>query len=498
MALFKLPENLGIKIRKHLYDRRKEFLEMELKLFTRELRSYFTKEEIEQIAHKTKFVQRKSKLAAWQMLRLCAFEKANVAKDTLVKLSTKVSKNNNQVISKQGLDQRFNENCVKFLKSIFQQLLKNRLSSQTVIQSGLSFNRIRILDATSFQVPDNYAEKYPGSGGCANTAGLKIQLEYELKSGKIINMQSGAGSNSDSRFATETKNTIEKNDLIIRDLGYFSIDSFKNIEENEAFYISRLKPNIATYIRNPNPEYYKNGSIKKSSLFIRIDLKEVMNDMEYGEMREFKEIYLCKKEQYKTRLIIYKLTEKQLHERQVKTAKSARKKGITKSQNTLSLLGITTYITNIPPELYDLEKIYEIYTLRWNIEIIFKVWKSIYHINKLKKVKIERFECQLYGKLILILVSSTMLFKFRKIVAVSKGKEVSEIQLAQVINEFIKEFYISTIKTFEKTFNIILYIYELAYKNALKPRKKGEKTPFDIIGVVFDSQIIGKEIGKIA
>jgi len=35
---------------------------------------------------------------------------------------------------------------------------------------------------------------------------------------------------------------------------------------------------------------------------------------------------------------------------------------------------------------------------------IFKVWKSIYHVDKLKKVKIERFECQLYGKLILILI----------------------------------------------------------------------------------------------
>lgn len=489
---------MGNKVRKHLYDRRKEFLEMELKLFANELRRYFAKEGIEQIARKTKFVKRKSKLDAWQMLRLCAFESADVAKDTLVKLSTKVSKNNNQAISKQGLDQRFNENCVKFLKSVFQQLLKNRLSSQTIIQSNLSFNRIRILDATSFQVPDNYAEKYPGSGGCANTAGLKIQLEYELKSGKIINMQSGAGSNSDSKFATETRNTIKKDDLIIRDLGYFSIDSFKNIEENRAFYISRLKPNIATYIKNPYPEYCRNGSIKKSTLFIRIDLKEVMNEMEYGEMKEFKEIYIGREEKYKTRMIIYKLTEKQLYERQVKTVKTAKKKGITKSQNTISLLGITTYITNIPSELYDLEKIYEIYTLRWNIEIIFKVWKSIYHVDKLKKVKLERFECQLYGKLILILVSSTMLFKFRKIVAVSKNKEVSEIQLAQVINEFIKDFYISTIKAFEKTFNIILCIYELAYKNTLKPRRKGKKTPFDIIGVVFDSHVIGKEIEKIA
>ncbi|MEB9651315.1 transposase, partial [Bacillus cereus] len=36
--------------------------------------------------------------------------------------------------------------------------------------------RIRILDATIFQVPKHLAHVYPGSGGCAQTAGIKIQL----------------------------------------------------------------------------------------------------------------------------------------------------------------------------------------------------------------------------------------------------------------------------------------------------------------------------------
>ncbi|EAL11007.1 transposase for insertion sequence element is231e, partial [Bacillus cereus G9241] len=42
------------------------------------------------------------------------------------------------------------------------------------------FSRIRILDATIFQVPKHLASVYPGSGDCAQTAGIKIQLEYDF------------------------------------------------------------------------------------------------------------------------------------------------------------------------------------------------------------------------------------------------------------------------------------------------------------------------------
>ena len=47
------------------------------------------------------------------------------------------------------------------------------------------FGRIRILNATLFQVPNALENVYLGSGGCAQTAGIKIQLEYDLYSGEF-------------------------------------------------------------------------------------------------------------------------------------------------------------------------------------------------------------------------------------------------------------------------------------------------------------------------
>lgn len=39
-------------------------------------------------------------------------------------------------------------------------------------------------------------------------------------------------------------------DLILRTLGYFNFEDFLDIEKREAFYISRLKPNIEVYIES--------------------------------------------------------------------------------------------------------------------------------------------------------------------------------------------------------------------------------------------------------
>jgi hypothetical protein len=112
------------------------------------------------------------------------------------------------------------------LKYIFSALWKSKICETSAISSAALtyFQRIRILDATIFQVPKHLAHVYPGSGGCAQTAGIKIQLEYDLHSGQFLNFQIGPGKNNDKTFGTECLDTLRPSDLCIRDLGYFSLE----------------------------------------------------------------------------------------------------------------------------------------------------------------------------------------------------------------------------------------------------------------------------------
>jgi hypothetical protein len=103
-----------------------------------------------------------------------------------------------------------------------------------------SFKRIRILDATVFQLPDSFATDYQGSGGSSNTAGVKIQLEYDLLSSQFLNVQLGPGKNNDKTYGTICLETVEAGDLCLRDLGYFDLGDLQAIHDKEAYYISRL------------------------------------------------------------------------------------------------------------------------------------------------------------------------------------------------------------------------------------------------------------------
>jgi hypothetical protein len=129
---------------------------------------------------------------------------------------------------------------------------------------------------------------------------------------------------SDNTFGSKINDTFQPKDLSLRDLGYFSFNDFKDIESKGAFYISRLKPNVAVYLKNEDIEYYKNGNPKKETIFKRTDLIDIASKINDGEILEIEEAFVGKVEKRKERLLIYKLTKEQLKKRKEKVEYSAK------------------------------------------------------------------------------------------------------------------------------------------------------------------------------
>jgi hypothetical protein len=483
MALHKFPEGLQESMESLT-------LEEEIQLFADELKEYFSIEELEKIAREVGFVQRQGKIEAWHFLFLCGFIGVNVANDTLVTLCSKIGEKLNIIVSNQAIDKRFTTKCVEFLEKVFYNLLKTTLKPKIHIQNKLDehFDRIRILDSTGFQLPEKYADVYPGSGGNASSAGVKIQLEFELKSGNFINIGVSSGKDSDCTYGKTIRDTVKARDLFLRDLGYFDLDDYEDIDSKGAFYISRVKSSTAVYTLNDNDsiEYFSNGLPKKSSIHKKIDFLDIMNDMQEGQTIEIKKAFVGKYKKLPVRLIIYKHTAAETENIVKNAEKEAKKKGKAKSEKTMNLLGICIFMTNIPDEILTAEQFHEVYSLRWQIELIFKTWKSVYDMAKVKDVKIERFKCQLYGKLILVLLSSTLTFRARTVVLQKKNKEISEIKASEIICEYIGSLYLEIINSSKKVFHILTNLFESILKNGKKSHRKNKKTAFDIMGVSYE------------
>lgn len=158
---------------------------------------------------------------------------------SLNSLSVNMKECYNVNVTKQGLDERYTEKATNFLKDILSQF---RFSLKYTIDEGWFglFNTIRIKDSTKFVLPEEYKNEMKGFGGFSSKSATCIQFEYDLKRGSLLDLNITPANRPDSLDANETKNNIGSNDLVIRDLGYYSTKAFEHFINSGAFLISKL------------------------------------------------------------------------------------------------------------------------------------------------------------------------------------------------------------------------------------------------------------------
>lgn len=66
----------------------------------------------------------------------------------------------------------------------------------------------------------------------------------------------------------------------------------------------------------------------------------------------------------------------------------------------LAWLEWSIFITNVPQEWLTLTQVALIYRLRWQIELLFKLWKSECQIDRIAGHLRARVLCEIYAKLI--------------------------------------------------------------------------------------------------
>ncbi|MBM7541883.1 transposase [Amphibacillus cookii] len=87
------------------------------------------------------------------------------------------------------------------------------------------------------------------------------------------------------------------------------------------------------------------------------------------------------------------MTEKQQEKREGYLQRRRRKGGHTQSATKKNQIQILA--TNITRQQLEMQALYPIYSLRWQVEILFKTWKSLFDIDKVRAMNPERFECHL-------------------------------------------------------------------------------------------------------
>ena len=123
--------------------------------------------------------------------------------------------------------------------------------------------------------------------------------------------------------------------------------------------------------------------------------------------------------------------------RQEAKAKAKRQKA-TPNKETLALMDWTLFVTNVPADMLSIPQVAILYSVRWQVELVFKLWKSHCGLRLVAGVHRDRILVELYGKLIGAVLTHFLIAPLRMPAGLT-NREISPVKVRNVFRRFARE-----------------------------------------------------------
>jgi len=361
----------------------------------------FAKElEIESAAWESEFYKKSPKKITATALMYSFWQIQRLGKNTLGDWATKLGEHLNITVTEQSVNERFTQRAVDMAKLTLHKALNLNINKAKLAQDKTSleniiklFNRILLRDSTNQKLPAHLHEDFPGSYSHGDpTALMRIQALFDFTNEQWLDFQIGSNKDNDQGAADCIADFLQPNDLILQDLGYFTLDWLEQVIENQ-FIITKWKPNCHLLDLKEN----------------KIDLLALLKGKKQVDMQ----VLVGSKKRIPMRLVARKLPRAKADKR-IKEAKKDRHSKANHSKEYFELLRYEIYLTNISEDMLCAKEIAKLYGLRWYIEILFKSWKSYANFKKMfdkKKMHFFRTLFTVYILLIEFVWFTTVIYK---------------------------------------------------------------------------------------
>jgi putative transposase len=353
----------------------------EKNIIERVLCDMFPREFLEDLAKETGLVKRERKIDPGIMFWVLTFSFGVRLQRSLASLKRSYEKESEQTLSDSSWYYRFTPELVAFLKACVIHAIEHLAQEQNrVLNERLNrFEDVLIQDSTIVRLHESLSKKWPAARSKKPAAGVKIGVSVS------------AVADGPKRVALYPERTNDlktlrigpwiKDRIILLDLGYYKYQLFTRIKENRGFFVSRLK-------NNANPTIIKsNISYRGRSIDVEgRTLQEVLPKLKRQILDVNVEVSF-KRRSYKS-----KQKEDQEKFRMVAVFNEEEEK-------------YHLYITNIPCDVLESKEIAELYSARWDIELIFKELKSKYALDVVNTTNPQVIEAYIWIAILTLLVS---------------------------------------------------------------------------------------------
>lgn len=358
----------------------------------------------DEAARHSGFIQRQRKLSGATFVQASVFGWL-VNPDATAEERAQVAATCGVQISAHGLDKRCTRRAAQCLGRVLSAAVHRLVIAADPVAIPIlrRFSGVYVYDGSVVGLPDALGEAWPGCGGSAPTkrsgAALKIGVRLDLLSGELYGPVLKAGRDPDRTLPLEAEK-LPVGALQLADLGFFDLGLFRLLDERGGCWLSRFKAGTAVF-------YEEEGDAAPAR---RLDLGCYLKRLaEEGKEHHERQVWLGVEQRLPARLLAVRVPEAVAEERRRRLRREAKRRQERVSAERLELAEWSCLITNAPPEVLGVQEAPVLMRARWQIERLFDLWKQHGHLDKTRSSKPWRVLCEVYAKLLGLIIQHWLL-----------------------------------------------------------------------------------------
>ena len=318
-------------------------------------------------------------------------------------------------VTSQALEQRFGPESVKLFKEVLNEAIKQVFcyDGENVPDLFGRFNGVYTQDGSIVTLPASMAERYPGCGGKgaeARVSSMRLEIRWDLRSGGMSGPWVTSGREAENQGAAREEH-LPVGSIFCGDGNYFTFASMRVRGESGTFWLTPAQANL---------HFYDPAGIKTDlGMYLRNHCEEPTIDIQ---------IQAGVRDRLPCRLIAVHLNREQRRMKATQTVyqpagakgvqevgpkrgktkekkkKKSRQKSKKTSKSRLELADWIFFLTNVPEDRMSAKEALVLMRCRWQIELLWKLWKQHGKIDTWRSEKPDRIETEIYAKILALVL----------------------------------------------------------------------------------------------
>jgi hypothetical protein len=346
------------------------------------LKTLFTTD-AEQAAKDSGMIRRRRKLTGAAFVQAVVFHWLDNPRATIDEVIEDLD------LSEQAFNERLDDRAADCLRRVLEEALERLFAaSPEAIPLLRRFAATAVEDVTVVGLPAELAGQFPGCGGSdpeGGRAGWKLLTRWDVTTGRLEVLPPAAARQSERALAAGLP-PLPPNSLRPCDLGFFDLSRLAADSAAGIHFVSRAPARLNVRVGDQPPVNLTTWLDRQTA--DRVDTEVVLG----AEDR-----LLC-------RLIALRLPEDVAAKRLRRLRRKLKKKGRKLSERQRVMCQWTVLITDLPAGTFTVAEVCVLYRVRWQIELLYKAWKSGGGLGHSRGRKGGRVLCEAYAKLLALVV----------------------------------------------------------------------------------------------